>query len=297
MVIMPRIISSACVGFLALTFAAIAADEAAARYTGSGPACVSGVGQGDRLNVRSRPNSHSRVLGSLAPGQCDFNIESVEGGWTFIRGSDRGRNVQGWVANRFLRAKNRQHGSSGGGHAGGFPIRAASGGGVIRSGPGVNFRRLGSTREFEPVTVLRNTGVMMNNFPWFEIRYRNGRRGFQWGGLICSTGRAFAGTFDTCTNFRASLQGNNNPPPSNQPTRRRVAYSCNEGIPLQVTFVDDNRQDFAIYSYDSGPQIRLRSQVSGSGFAYGDGFNELIGKANEILLLENGQTVDSCVAN
>lgn len=286
----------AFVATLVLTFG-VTSNEAAARYTGSGPACVSGVAQGDRLNVRSRPNFSGRILGSLAPGQCDFNIEAVEGGWTFIRGSDRGRNVQGWVANRFLRAKSRQHGSSGGGHAGGFPIRAASGGGVIRSGPGVNFRRLGSTRQFEPLTVIRNTGVMMNNFPWFEIRYRGGRRGFQWGGLICSTNRPFAGTFDTCANFRASLQGNNNPPPANQQTRRRVSYSCNEGIPLQVTFVDDNRQDFAVYSYDSGPRIRLRSQVSGSGFAYGDGFNELIGKGDEIMLMENGRRIDRCFAN
>jgi len=37
-----------------------------------------------------------------------MNIEAVEGAWTYIRGSDSGRNVQGWVRNRFLRARNRR---------------------------------------------------------------------------------------------------------------------------------------------------------------------------------------------
>lgn len=272
-------------------------ESAAARYTGSGPACVSGVGQNDRLNVRSRPSANSRILGSLAPGQCGMNIESVEGTWTFIRGNDRGRNIQGWVNNRFLRAKSQaqQIPQTGGGS--GFPVRAASGGGVVRGGPGTNFRRLGSLRQFEPVTVLGNTGVMMNGYPWFQIQYRGGRRGYQWGGLICSLDRPFGGTFDTCANFRRTLQGSNTAPPPPQPSRRRVSYSCNEGIPLNVTFLEDRGQSFAIYSHDSGPQIRLRIQPSGSGFSYGDGFSELRGKGREITLIEQGQVIDRCFAN
>ena len=137
----------------------------------------------------------------------------------------------------------------------------------------------------------------MNGYPWFEVRYRGGRRGFQWGGLICSTGRPFAGTFDTCANFRRTLSGSNTPAQPPQQTRRRVAYSCNEGIPLIVTFVDDDRQSFAVYSHDSGPQIRVASQRTGSGFSYGDGFNELRGSGNRISLIEGGQTLDECVAN
>ncbi len=273
-------------------------DEAVARYTGSGPACVSGVGQNDRLNVRAEPSAGGRILGSLAPGQCGMNIEAVQGSWTFIRGSDRGRNVQGWINNRFLRARDLQSESSqSGGNASRFPIQAASGGGIVRGGPGTNYRRLGSLRQFEPVTVVAVTEVIMNGYPWFEILYRGGRRGYQWGGIICSTDRPLAGTFDTCANFRRALQGSNNNPPANRQTRRRVTYSCNEGIPLHVTFVEDDRQAFAVYSHDSGPQIRVPLQPSGSGFSYSDGFNELRGKGGQITLIEGGQTVDVCSVN
>ena len=277
---------------------ALISEAALARYTGSGPACVSGVAQDDRLNVRSQPFARSRILGSLGPGQCGMNIEAVKGTWTFIRGNDRGRNIQGWVNNRFLRAKD-QGGQApqSTGNGSGFPIGAASGGGIVRGGPGTNFRKLTSLRQFEPLTVIANSGVMMNGYPWFEVRYRGGRRGFQWGGLICSTDRPFGGTFDTCANFRRSLQGSASAPQPNQQTRRRVAYSCNEGIPLNVTFVEEGQQSFAIYSHDSGPQIRVSVQRSGSGFAYGDGFNELRGKGNQIMLIEGGQTVDQCSAN
>ncbi len=289
---MPNTTTLIRLGILALACFTIS-KEASARYTGSGPACVSGVGQNDRLNVRSRPTTNSRVLGSLAPGQCGMNIEAVEGTWTFIRGNDRGRNIQGWVNNRFLRAK-RAH--SGGGGSG-FPIRAASGGGVVRGGPGTNYRRLGSLREFERVTVTQNTGVMMNGYPWFKIRYRGGKSGYQWGGLICSLDQPFVGTFDTCANFRRTLQGSNTPAPANPQTRRQVEYSCNEGIPLRVIFVEDNQQSFAVYSHDSGPQIRVPATPSGSGFSYSDGFNQLRGRGSSIMLIEGGRTVDECFAN
>ena len=278
--------------------AVLHSEDALARYTGSGPACASGVAQNDRLNVRSKPSFNSRILGSLAPGECGMNIESVEGTWTFIRGSDRGRNIQGWVNNRFLRAKNSGHANTQGtGHSAGFPVQAASGGGIVRSGPGTNYRRLGSLRQFEPVTVMGDTGVMMNGYPWFEIQYRGGRRGYQWGGLICSTNRPFAGTFDTCANFRRSLQGSSAPAPNNRQTRRRVSFSCNAGIPLVVTFVEDKDQSFAVYSHDSGPRIRVPQQRTGSGFSYSDGFNELRGKGRSLTLIEGGRTVDVCSAN
>ena len=179
--------------------AVLHSDDALARYTDSGPACVSGVAQNDRLNVRSKPSFNSRILGSLAPGECGMNIESVEGTWTFIRGSDRGRNIQGWVNNRFLQAKNSgQESTQGTGHSAGFPVQAASGGGIVRSGPGTNYRRLGSLRQFEPVTVMGDTGVMMNGYPWFEVRDMQGAGGFHWGGIICWTTVPVDGVFQSC---------------------------------------------------------------------------------------------------
>lgn len=166
------------------------ASDAHAGYRGSGPACVVPLAAGDRLNVRVRPHHKSRRLGQLNPGQCGMNIEAVEGNWTFIRGADhRGRNIQGWVNNNFLEAKQ-------------------------VSAPPVN----------------------------------------------------------------------------------RVAYTCNEGIPLIVTFVNSGADDHVLYSHDSGPEIRLSSAQSGSGFRYSDGVRELHGKGDDILVIENGDVIDSCRA-
>lgn len=85
-----------------LSAASVFSTQAEARYTGTQPACVSGI---DELSVHRSKSRRSRIVGYLNGGQCGMNIEAVEGAWTYIRGSDRGRNVQGWVRNRFLRAK------------------------------------------------------------------------------------------------------------------------------------------------------------------------------------------------
>lgn len=76
--------------------------------------------------------------------------------------------------------------------------RAASWGGVVRSGPGMRHRRLTSLRERERIKLLENTGVMMNGYPWFRIRFRGGRTGYQWGGIICSRGQAVSTLHRRC---------------------------------------------------------------------------------------------------
>ena len=42
------------------------------------------------------------------------------------------------------------------------------------------------------------TGVTDNDYPWFKIRYRGNRQGYQWGGIICSLDAPIDGTFETC---------------------------------------------------------------------------------------------------
>lgn len=81
---------------------------AEARYRGTGPVCVSGVSSNDRLNIRVTPTSKGRIVGAFSPGQCGMNVESVNGNWTYLRGSDHGRRVEGWVFNKFLRARGGQ---------------------------------------------------------------------------------------------------------------------------------------------------------------------------------------------
>ena len=78
------------------------------------------------------------------------------------------------------------------------PVEAGSWGGIVRNGPGQSHARLATLREGEHVTLLANTGVEWNDYPWFLIRFRDGQLGFMWGGILCSRGRQVAGTFQTC---------------------------------------------------------------------------------------------------
>ncbi|WP_319533784.1 MliC family protein [uncultured Cohaesibacter sp.] len=287
--------------------------RAEAGYRGSDSVCVTNVAPNDVLNVRAEPSSRSQRVGFFDANDCHMNVEAVQGDWTYVRGSSRGRNMQGWVNNRYLRPVNAgranppQNFPQGNNRNGVFPLQAATGGGVVRGGPGTNYQRVTSLPEFAPITVTGHTGVMFNGYPWFTILYHGNRSGYMWGGIICSTNTPFQGTFDTCNNFRRSLQGNNFQPqqpqrPQPQQPRQTVhrnfmTFSCNEGIPLQVTFIADNTQAFALYSYDSGPQIRVSQVRSGSGLRYSDGFRELLSKGNEVTLLEGGQMLDRCFSN
>jgi hypothetical protein len=84
------------------------------------------------------------------------------------------------------------------GSGGEFPVEAGSWGGIVRSGPGQQYGKVTSLAEGERITLIANTGEWSNDYPWFEIRFRGNRRGFQWGGIICSIGDQVEGTFETC---------------------------------------------------------------------------------------------------
>lgn len=78
------------------------------------------------------------------------------------------------------------------------PVAAGSWGGVVRNGPGQSHARITALREGERVTLLANTGVVWNDYPWFLIRFRDGQLGFMWGGILCSRGAQVEGTFQRC---------------------------------------------------------------------------------------------------
>ncbi|WP_424983863.1 MliC family protein [Maritalea sp. S77] len=67
-----------------------------------------------------------------------------------------------------------------------FPQEGYSYGGKVRSGPSMNHKQVGSLFEGDRILILNGTGAMMNGYEWFKIRYRNGRVGYQWGGIMCS---------------------------------------------------------------------------------------------------------------
>jgi hypothetical protein len=78
------------------------------------------------------------------------------------------------------------------------PVEAGSWGGIVRNGPGQTHARVVSLREGERVTLLFNTGVMWNDYPWFLIRFRDGQLGFMWGGILCSRNTPVAGVYQRC---------------------------------------------------------------------------------------------------
>lgn len=87
-------------------------------------------------------------------------------------------------------------------NSGSIPVEgtmAKSWGGIVRDGPGLNFRKLANLREGDPIVLVEQTDVEMDGFPWFKITYDGSRTGFQWGGLICSSGRQVPGTFQQCS--------------------------------------------------------------------------------------------------
>lgn len=77
-------------------------------------------------------------------------------------------------------------------------ISGLSLGGVVRSGPGMNYGKIGSTFGKTPVTIVRNTGQYMNGYAWFEIIGQSGRTGYQWGGIMCSPHQYVVGIYERC---------------------------------------------------------------------------------------------------
>lgn len=75
---------------------------------------------------------------------------------------------------------------------------AMSLGGRVRAGPGMEYENLGSIHQGTQITLLENTGVMMNGYPWFGIRVFDGQTGYQWGGIICDPHGRVQGVFETC---------------------------------------------------------------------------------------------------
>lgn len=94
-----------------------------------------------------------------------------------------------------------------------FPQPGQSYGGKVRSGPGMQYRQVGSLHEGNPILILSGTGAMMNGYEWFQIRYRDSSVGFQWGGIMCSQ-KPHPGIFQVCRSQQPPVgqPADNNPP-------------------------------------------------------------------------------------
>ncbi|MEO0636871.1 MAG: SH3 domain-containing protein [Pseudomonadota bacterium] len=71
-------------------------------------------------------------------------------------------------------------------------------GGIVRSGPGLDFDRIDSLPFGEPVSLTERTGVTMDGYEWFKIEYSEGLEGYQWGGIMCSKALNIVGLYAPC---------------------------------------------------------------------------------------------------
>jgi hypothetical protein len=79
-----------------------------------------------------------------------------------------------------------------------FPVPAGSWGGVVRDGPGKQYRQIASLDEGEAITLMGRSDVVEDGYPWFKIAYGDGKIGFKWGGILCSTGAERPDLYKTC---------------------------------------------------------------------------------------------------
>jgi len=89
-------------------------------------------------------------------------------------------------------------GETAGDASGTAEIAALSLGGNLRAGPGVEFADVGGLVQGTDITLLVNTGVVLDGYTWWEIEQANGQIAFQWGGVICVPGGGVIGVLDSC---------------------------------------------------------------------------------------------------
>ncbi|MFT2112470.1 hypothetical protein [Marinomonas sp. 2405UD68-3] len=77
-------------------------------------------------------------------------------------------------------------------------VEGRSYGGIVRSGPGIRYVKVLSLHEGDKLTLLEQTHVVMNGYPWFKIKTEDGTVGYQWGGILCSYGTKFIGAYRFC---------------------------------------------------------------------------------------------------
>ena len=152
------------------------------------------------------------------------------------------------------------------------PYAAASWGGVVRTGPGQGFDRAGSLKEGESVTVLGVSRVLVNDYPWLKIRFRDGKTGYQWGGIMCSTDKPRAEMFQTCGG-KTAQQPEENSANSDEAASANVEvnYRCGGGSTLKVTYDNSGSTSIAHVIHDKTLRLKLPQVESGSGAKYSNG--------------------------
>lgn len=63
-------------------------------------------------------------------------------------------------------------------------ITGVSYGGVLRSGPGMEYGKVASMQEGDPVDIVEDTGIWFNDYKWYKVSTHRGQ-GYHWGGIFC----------------------------------------------------------------------------------------------------------------
>ena len=64
-------------------------------------------------------------------------------------------------------------------------LKIGSWGGNVRSGPSMDYPKIGSLQNGDPVVLLKKQKPTSDGFNWFKIIYDKGQIGYQWGGILC----------------------------------------------------------------------------------------------------------------
>ncbi len=164
-------------------------------------------------------------------------------------------------------------------------------GGRLRDGPGTNFSAVGSLAEGTPVTIVRNTGVQMNGYDWFELSV-DGRIAYQWGGIMCSNGSTLAGIYTTCTTSPKQASGGSDQPEPNSNNWMVFAIDFSGMIGHGAGATIARAQDYAL-GYCQGTNCQIVDQPVQSrchsiadsqsgGYWFGIGAAETVGEADRL---------------
>ncbi|WP_299814877.1 MliC family protein [uncultured Roseibium sp.] len=170
-----------------------------------------------------------------------------------------------------------------------FPQEGQSYGGKVRSGPGMQYQQVGSLYENDRILILNATGVMMNGYEWFQIRYGNGRTGYQWGGLLCSQ-KPYQTIYQVCAPRQSA---SNRPVTNSAPAQSQVnGYNAsqvfhsggsfsqagggqweelNDQGRVAFRFQEQNRDEWSVYLFDASRNVSLQLDLHRKQVLYGIG--------------------------
>ncbi|PVB62811.1 MliC family protein [Labrenzia sp. 011] len=174
-----------------------------------------------------------------------------------------------------------------------FPQPGQSFGGKVRSGPGMQYQQVGSLHERDDILILNGTGVMMNGYEWFQIRYGRGQTGYQWGGLICSQ-KPYQTIYKVCAHRQSTSSNQQKKPDPVQPNAQRqvngynvsqVFHSggsfsqsggnqweeLNDRGRVAFRFQEQNRDEWSVYLFDASRNVSLQLDLHRRQILYGVG--------------------------